>query len=65
MRAQHDAVGVSEMFDFKIGDTVLWPNGIEGVVMGVDYDDATLLRAEDGAWIAIDDVDLIKQGADA
>ena len=49
----------------KTGDIVLWPNGVEGVVMGVDHDDATLLRAEDGAWIAMDDVDLIKQGADA
>ena len=58
MRAQHDAVGVSEMFDFKIGDTVLWPNGIEGVVMGVDYDDETLLD-HCGAWIAMDDVDVL------
>jgi hypothetical protein len=48
----------------KTGDIVLWPNGVEGVVMGVDHDDATLLD-HCGAWIAIDDVDLIKQGADA
>ena len=47
------------MPEFKIGDIVLWPNGVEGVVMGVDHDDATLLRADDGAWIAMDDVNAL------
>ena len=52
------------MREFKIGDTVSWPNGVKGVVMGVDHSDATLLD-DCGGWHAMDDVDLIKQGADA
>ena len=45
------------MNDFKIGDIVLWPNGVEGPVMGVDHCDATLLD-HCGAWHAMDDVNL-------
>lgn len=43
------------MDDFNLGDIVLWPNGVQGPVMGVDHSDATLLD-HCGAWVAMDDV---------
>jgi hypothetical protein len=37
---------------------VLWPNGVEGKVCGVDFDDGTLLD-ECGGWHPIASVDRI------
>jgi hypothetical protein len=42
---------------WRSGDRVVWPNGVEGVVQGVDFDDCTLLD-ECGAWVSMYDVDL-------
>lgn len=43
---------------WKAGDTVLWPNGVEGKVCGVDFDDCALLD-HCGGWHNMADVDLI------
>lgn len=41
---------------FKIGDAVLWPNGVEGEVHGIDANDGTLLD-HCGGWHDASDVD--------
>lgn len=38
------------------GDRVLWPNGVEGFVCGVDFSDGTLLD-DCGGWHPIADCD--------
>lgn len=43
---------------FKIGDVVLWPNGVEGAVRGIDASDGTLLD-HCGGWHAAADVERI------
>lgn len=46
---------------WSVGDTVLWPNGVEGRVCGIDFDDCTIMD-ECGGWIAMADVDLLEAG---
>ena len=43
------------------GDTVLWPNGVEGKVCGVDFDDRALMD-HCGGWHDMADVDLLEAG---
>ena len=42
-----------------VGDTVLWSNGIEGKVCGVDFDDCTLMD-HCGGWHDMAEVDLLE-----
>ena len=48
-------------WEFKLGDIVRWPNGIESAVCGIDNEDATLMD-DCGGWIAMVEVDPIKRG---
>lgn len=43
---------------WRIGDRVIWPNGVEGAVLGIDLDDCLLLD-DCGGWIDMADVDFI------
>jgi hypothetical protein len=51
------------MWEFRTGDIVLWPNGVEGEVCGFDADEG-LLMDSCGAWIDTRDVDPIRRGDD-
>lgn len=42
--------------EWRKGDRVLWPNGVEGEVMAVDFDDRTVMD-ECGGWHPIAFVD--------
>lgn len=46
------------------GDRVLWPNGVEGEVCGVDFDDDTLLD-HCGGWHSMADVVRVGQALTA
>lgn len=52
------------MWEFRKGDVVLWPNGVEGVVQAVEVDDdlGVLLQDECAAWIEARDVDPLRRG---
>ena len=43
---------------WSTSDIVLWPNGVEGRVYGVDWED-NLLMDECGDWFCAEDVDLV------
>lgn len=42
--------------DWRAGDRVLWPNGIEGEVAAVDFDDMEVMN-HGGAWVPMSEVD--------
>ena len=43
---------------WSAGQRVVWPNGVEGAVCGVDFSDGTLLD-ECGGWHDMADVDVL------
>jgi hypothetical protein len=50
------------MWEFRKGDVVLWPNGVEGVVQGVEQTDTALLLLDEcGGWIDAYDCDPIRR----
>ena len=52
------------MWEYEIGDVVLWPNGVEGHVCGIDNDEGLLLDGC-GGWHDARDVDPISREQDA